>query len=71
MAANGVTVEGLVLEALGNMKFKVKLGNEKIVTAHIGGKMSKNNIKVIPGDKVTVELCVYDLSKGRIIYRTK
>lgn len=60
---------GVVLEALGNSMFKVKLDNNHIVTAYIGGKMRKFTIKIIPGDTVDVEMSVYDLNKARIVYR--
>ncbi len=64
-------VEGEVLELLPNTKFKVKLPNGHIILAHISGKMRMNFIKILPGDKVLVEISKYDLSKGRIIYRSK
>jgi translation initiation factor IF-1 len=60
-----------VLELLPNTKFKVKLPNEHIILAHISGKMRMNFIKILPGDKVLVEISKYDLTKGRIIYRSK
>ena len=65
----GVTVEGTVVEALPNAMFRVKLENEHLVLAHISGKMRMYFIKILPGDKVTVELSPYDLSRGRITYR--
>ncbi len=64
-------VEGEVLEILPNTKFKVKLPNSHVVLAHISGKMRMNFIKILPGDKVLIEISKYDLSKGRIIYRSK
>jgi translation initiation factor IF-1 len=64
-------VEGEVLELLPNTKFKVKLPNGHIILAHISGKMRMNFIKILPGDKVLVEISKYDLTKGRIIYRSK
>jgi translation initiation factor IF-1 len=64
-------VEGEVLELLPNTKFKVKLPNGHTILAHISGKMRMNFIKILPGDKVLVEISKYDLSKGRIIYRSK
>lgn len=67
----GIQVEGRVKEALANMQFRVELDNGHIVTAHVSGKMRKNFIRIVPGDRVTVELSPYDLSKGRIIYRVK
>ena len=63
--------EGVVTEALPNAVFRVKLPNEHIVLAHISGKLRMNYIKIVPGDKVTVEVSVYDLSKGRITWRAK
>ena len=63
--------EGEVIETLPNTKFKVKLENGHIITAHISGKMRKNYIRIMNGDNVTVELSPYDLSKGRITFRTK
>ena len=62
-------VEGEVLELLPNTKFKVKLPNGHIILAHISGKMRMNFIKILPGDKVKVDMSPYDLSKGRIVYR--
>ncbi len=66
-----IEVEGEVLELLPNTKFKVKLPNGHTLLAHISGKMRMHFIKIIPGDKVLVEISKYDLSKGRIIYRSK
>ena len=63
--------DGVVLEALPNANFKVKLPNGHIVTAHISGKLRMNYIKILPGDPVTVEVSVYDLTKGRITWRKK
>jgi len=63
--------EGVVVETLPNAVFRVKLPNEHIVTAQISGKLRMNYIKILPGDKVTVEVSVYDLSKGRITWRAK
>ncbi|HOM54514.1 MAG TPA: translation initiation factor IF-1, partial [Thermotogota bacterium] len=63
--------EGKVTEALPNAVFKVILDNNHLVTAHISGKMRKNFIRLVPGDTVVVELSIYDLTKGRIIYRKK
>ena len=67
----GVQVEGTVVEPLPNAMFRVELENGHKVLAHISGKMRMNFIKILPGDKVTVELSPYDLSRGRIIYRYK
>jgi translation initiation factor IF-1 len=66
-----VEFEGVVTEALPNTTFKVKLPNGHIITAHISGKLRLNYIRILPGDKVTVEVSVYDLSKGRITWRAK
>ena len=66
-----VEFEGKVIEALPNATFKVKLPNGHIVTAHISGKLRMNYIWILPGDTVTVEVSVYDLTKGRIIWRGK
>jgi len=67
----GVTVEGTVVEALPNAMFRVELENRHTVLAHISGKMRMHFIKILPGDKVTVELSPYDLGRGRITYRYK
>ncbi len=64
-------VEGTVLEALPNAMFQVELENGHQVLAHISGKLRMNYIRILPGDKVTIELSPYDLSKGRIIWRDK
>jgi len=66
-----ITVEGTVLEALPNTMFKVKLDNGHEVLAYLSGKMRMHYIKILPGDRVTVELSVYDLTRGRITYRHK
>jgi translation initiation factor IF-1 len=66
-----IEAEGTVLEALPNTMFRVELQNGHKVLAHISGKMRMNYIRILPGDKVTVELSPYDLNKGRIIYRLK
>ena len=66
-----IEFEGVVVEALPNATFKVKLPNGHIITAHISGKLRMNYIKILPGDKVTVEVSVYDLDKGRITWRAK
>ena len=67
----GIRVEGVVLEALPNAMFKVRLENEHEVLAHVSGKMRMHFIKILPGDRVTVELSLYDLTRGRITYRFK
>ena len=64
-------MEGVVAETLPNTMFRVELENGHIVMAHISGKMRKNYIRILKGDRVTVELTPYDLSKGRIIYRSR
>ena len=64
-----IPVEGTVTESLPNATFKVQIGEGHQILAHLSGKMRKNFIKVLPGDKVTVELSPYDLTKGRITYR--
>lgn len=66
-----IKVEGVVLETLPNAMFKVELENGHKVLAHISGKMRMHFIKILPGDKVTVELSPYDLTRGRITYRAK
>jgi len=66
-----IEVEGTVLEPLPNAMFKVELDNGHRVLAHISGKMRMHYIRILPGDKVTVELSPYDLSRGRITYRHK
>ena len=66
-----IEFEGVVVEALPNATFKVKLPNEHIVTAHISGKLRMNYIKILVGDTVTVEVSPYDISKGRITWRKK
>ena len=64
-----IEMEGTVVETLPNTMFRVELENGHVVTAHISGKMRKHYIRILTGDKVTVELTPYDLSKGRIVYR--
>jgi translation initiation factor IF-1 len=66
-----IQVEGKVLETLPNAMFRVELENGHKVLAHISGKMRMHFIKILPGDKVTVELSPYDLSRGRIVFREK
>ena len=66
-----IEVEGTVVEALPNTNFKVELENGHQLLAHISGKLRMNYIKILPGDKVKVELSPYDLSRGRIIWRAK
>ena len=69
--ADVIEVEGTVLEKLPNAMIKVELENKHVVLAHISGKLRMNFIRILPGDKVTIELSPYDLSKGRIIWRDK
>jgi len=64
-------MDGTVLETLPNTMFRVELENGHIVTAHISGRMRKHYIRIMTGDKVTVEMTPYDLQKGRIVYREK
>ncbi|MCE9522335.1 MAG: translation initiation factor IF-1 [Alphaproteobacteria bacterium] len=66
-----LSFEGTVVELLPNATFRVKLDNDHVVVAHTAGKMRKNRIRVLAGDKVTVEMTPYDLTKGRIVYRSK
>lgn len=66
-----IEMEGTVLDALPNTMFRVELENGHVVLAHISGKMRKNYIRILKGDKVTVEMTPYDLSKGRITFRHK
>ena len=68
---DAIQMEGEVAETLPNTTFRVKLKNGHVVTAHISGKMRKNYIRILTGDKVTVELTPYDLSKGRIVFRSR
>lgn len=67
----GITVEGTVVEALPNTTFRVELENKHLVLAHVSGKMRMHFIKILPGDRVTIEISPYDLTRGRIIYRYK
>jgi translation initiation factor IF-1 len=66
-----IQMDGVVVDTLPNTTFKVELENGHIVTAHISGKMRKHYIRILTGDQVTVELTPYDLSKGRIVYRSR
>ncbi len=68
---NVLELEGTVLEALPNAMFKVELPNGHVILAHISGKLRMNYIRILPGDKVTVELSPYDLTRGRITWRAK
>ena len=69
--ADVIEIEGVVVEKLPNAMFKVELENGHVVLAHISGKLRMNFIKILPGDKVTLEMSPYVLSKGRIIWRDK
>ena len=72
MAKEGaIEMEGQVLEALANTQFRVQLDNGHIVLAHVSGKMRKHFIRIVPGDKVVVEVSPYDLNRGRIIFRER
>ena len=66
-----IELEGIVVETMPNTMFRVELENGHVVTAHISGKMRKNYIRILTGDKVTVEMTPYDLTKGRIKFRNK
>jgi translation initiation factor IF-1 len=66
-----IEMEGTVVDTLPNTTFRVKLDNDHVVTAHISGRMRKNYIRILTGDRVTVQLTPYDLTKGRISYRSK
>ena len=66
-----IEIEGVVVDALPNAMFKVKLDNDHQIIAHISGKLRMNFIRILPGDKVMVELSPYDLTKGRITWRKK
>ena len=71
MKEEAIEVEGTIIEALPNAKFRVELENGHRVLAHVSGKMRMYFIRILPGDKVKIELSPYDLTKGRIIYREK
>ena len=66
-----IEMEGTVVETLPNTMFRVELENGHVITAHISGKMRKHYIRILTGDKVTVEMTPYDLTKGRITYRAR
>lgn len=68
---DAIEVEGHVIEKLPNAMFRVQLENKHVITAHISGKLRLNFIRIIPGDKVLIEMSPYDLTKGRIIWRDK
>ncbi|MEQ1601953.1 MAG: translation initiation factor IF-1 [Methylophilaceae bacterium] len=68
---DSIEMQGVVLENLPNATFRVKLENDHVVLGHISGKMRKNYIRILPGDKVTVEMTPYDLTRARIVFRVK
>lgn len=68
---SSIELDGIVIESLGNAMFRVELENGHKIIAHISGKMRMHYIKILPGDKVSIEMSPYDLSKGRITYRHK
>ncbi|XBC41565.1 MAG: translation initiation factor IF-1 [Buchnera aphidicola (Kaburagia rhusicola rhusicola)] len=68
---DNIEMQGTVIDTLPNTMFRVELDNKHVVIAHISGKMRKNYIRILTGDKVTIELTPYDLSKGRIIFRSR
>lgn len=68
---DNIEVEGTILENLPNAMFRVKLDNEQVILAYVSGKMRMHYIKILPGDKVLIEMSPYDLTKGRITYRYK
>ncbi len=68
---DSIEMDGIVVETLPNTMFRVKLDNGHIVTAHISGRMRKHYIRILTGDKVTVQMTPYDLTKGRITYRSR
>ena len=71
MAKDVIELEGTIIESMPNEMFKVKLENDHEILAHISGKIRKNFIRILPGDRVKVEMTPYDLSKGRITFRLK
>lgn len=71
MAKDVIEIEGTILESMPNAMFRVKLENGHEILAHISGKIRKNFIRILPGDKVKVEMTPYDLSRGRITFRLK
>ena len=71
MGKDTIEMQGTVIEVLPNTVFSVKLENDHVITAHISGRMRKNYIRILNGDNVTVEMSPYDLSKGRITFRSK
>ena len=71
MAKDVIEIEGTILESMPNAMFRVKLENDHEILAHMSGKIRKNFIRILPGDRVKVEMTPYDLSKGRITFRLK
>lgn len=71
MAKDTIELKGVVIDALPNARFRVELDNGHVIMAHLSGKLRMNYIRIMPGDKVTVELSPYDLTKGRITWRGK
>jgi len=71
MAKDVIEIEGTILESMPNAMFRVKLENDHEILAHISGKIRKNFIRILPGDKVKVEMTPYDLTRGRITFRLK
>ena len=69
--ADMIELEGTVVEALPNAMFKVQIQGDHVILAHISGKLRMNYIRILPGDNVTVEMSPYDLTKGRIVWRSK
>ena len=69
--ADVIEIEGEIVEVLRNANFKVKLSNGYVITAYLSGKLHLNNIRIIEGDQVKVEMSLYDLTKGRIVWRLK
>ena len=68
---DSIEVQGTIVETLPNAMFRVKLENDRVILAYVSGKMRMHFIKILPGDKVTIELSPYDLTRGRITYRFK
>ncbi len=68
---DNIEMDGVVIDTLPNTMFRVELANGHIITAHISGRMRKNYIRILTGDRVTVQLTPYDLTKGRIIFRNR
>ena len=71
MAKDVIELEGTILEAMPNAMFRVKLENGVVILAHVSGKIRMNYIRILPGDRVTVEISPYDLTRGRITFRYK